>query len=524
MIVDPATLLAVTRMKRTEEGHLNRAGGVLAHPTSLPGPHGIGDLGSDAYRFVDFLAMAGQQFWQILPLNPPGHGDSPYAALSAFAGNPLLISLDILAAEGLLTPDDLAGAPSFLADAVDYRAVAAYKLPLLATAYQRFVAAAPPALRQEFEDFRQREADWLPDFALFMALKQTNGGAAWNGFASQLAKRQAEHLARAGRELAESVAEQEFAQFVFFRQWHRLKDYANSRGLRIMGDIPIFVAYDSADVWANQDLFYLDAQGRPTVVAGVPPDIFSATGQRWGNPLYRWDELQRTGYAWWVRRLAKTLATVDVLRIDHFRGFAAYWEVPAAEPTAANGRWVEGPGGDLFRVAAQRLGELPIVVEDLGLITPDVVELREQLGYPGMKVLQFAFGDDARNPYLPHNYERNCVVYTGTHDNETTRGWYAGQPERIRHRVRVYLARDGSDIAWDFIRLAWGSVAALAVAPLQDVLNLGNEARMNFPGRGEGNWRWRVRAGQLDQGVAHRLAELTAIYGRDRASNQPLRQ
>lgn len=501
---------------------LARAGGVLAHPTSLPGPHGIGDLGADAYRFVDFLVAAGQQLWQMLPLNPPGHGESPYNALSAFAGNPLLISLDLLVSEGLLTAGELAGGPTFAADAVDYSAVTAYKLPRLSLAYRRFVDAAPPGLRQELADFTQRESDWLPDYALFMALKQANGGVAWSGFASALARRDSSALARAGRELAESVGEHEVAQFLFFRQWRRLKKYANGRGVRIVGDIPIFVAFDSADVWANQGLFYLDELGRPTVVSGVPPDVFSATGQRWGNPLYRWDELKKTGYAWWLRRLAKALGTVDILRIDHFRGFAAYWEVPAAEPTAQHGRWVDGPGADLFEVATRSLGELPIVVEDLGLITPDVIALRERVGYPGMKVLQFAFGDDSRNPYLPHNFERNCVVYTGTHDNETTRGWYADQPEIVRHRVRVYLGRDGRDVAWELIRLAWESVANLAIAPLQDVLNLGNEARMNFPGRGEGNWRWRVRPEQLEASTARRLEELTVAFGRDRASTEPL--
>ncbi len=493
-----------------------RFAGVIAHPTSLPGPHGIGDLGQDAFRFIDFLATAGQQLWQILPLNPPGHGDSPYAALSAFAGNPLLVSLRLLVDEGLLAGEELPDPPAGLADQVDYPAVAAYKLPLLAQAHRRFVAAAPPGLKADFVEFRQAEAGWLGDYALYVALKRAKGGVSWNDFGVDLAQRRPAALAKARAEHAQAVETEEFTQFLFYRQWRRLKDYANGKGIQIVGDIPIFVAYDSADVWANQSLFYLDERGLPTVVSGVPPDIFSATGQRWGNPLYRWDVLSRGGYAWWVARLRQTLRTVDIIRIDHFRGFETYWEVSSSEPTAEHGRWVKGPQADLFRVARQQLGELPIIVEDLGLITPEVDALRDELGYPGMRVLQFAFGDDARNPYLPHNYVQNTVAYTGTHDNETTRGWYASQPEIVRHRVRVYLARDGSDIAWDLIRLAWQSVAAIAIAPLQDVLDLGNEARMNFPGRADGNWRWRVRAEQLTTDVAQRLAELSAIYRRGR--------
>ncbi len=502
-------------MKEKDQRRPSRASGILAHPTSLPGPHGIGDLGAAAYRFVDYLASAKQHFWQVLPLGQPGLGNSPYAALSAFAGNPLLISLERLADEGLLTTADLADAPLFAADWVDFEAVAAFKLPRLRRAYERFAAAAPPGLREEFAAFRERERFWLADYALFSALKEAHGGAVWSDFPPALARRQPEALAAARQRLAAAVELVEFAQFQFFRQWQGLRRYANERAVRILGDLPIFVAYDSADVWAHQDLFYLDEHGNPTVVAGVPPDVFSATGQRWGNPLYRWERLQQTGYAWWIERFRQTLGMVDVFRIDHFRGFEAYWEVPAREPTAEHGRWVKGPGADIFRVATAELGELPIVVEDLGLITDEVIALREELGYPGMKVLQFAFGDDARNPYLPHNYSRNFVVYTGTHDNDTTRGWFAALPDWHRHNVLSYLGRDGHDIAWDLIRLALQSVADLAIIPLQDVLDLGSEARMNFPGRGEGNWRWRVRAEHLRPEVAARLADLTVRYGRD---------
>ncbi|MHB1133164.1 MAG: 4-alpha-glucanotransferase [Chloroflexota bacterium] len=499
-----------------------RRAGVLAHPTSLPGSHGVGDLGTGAYRFVDFLADGGQQLWQVLPLNPPGHGESPYGALSAFAGNPLLISLPLLVDEGLLSSEDLMAAPNFRSDCVDFVAAGAYKRLRLVAAYRRFVESAPPGLRGDFERFRAEMAAWLGDFALFMALKEARGGVAWNEFGPDLARRDSGALAEAQQQLADSIGVHEFAQFLFFRQWNRLKEYANRRGVRVVGDIPIFVAYDSADVWARQELFHLDDSGNAIVVAGVPPDIFSATGQRWGNPLYRWDRIAASGYDWWVQRFRHLLATIDLLRIDHFRGFAAYWEVPASEPTAVRGHWVAGPGAELFRRVGEQLGSLPIIVEDLGLITPDVSALRDELGYPGMTVLQFAFGDDARNPYLPHNYRANCVAYTGTHDNETTRGWFASQPDQIRHRVRLYLGRDGSDIAWDFIRLAWSSVANDAIAPLQDVLDLGNEARMNYPGRSAGNWGWRVTADQLRPEIAARLRDLTATYGRDRASNEPV--
>lgn len=490
-----------------------RVSGILLHPTSLPGPHGVGDLGDGAYRYVDWLARAKQRVWQILPLARVGFGNSPYAAHSAFAGNPLLVSLDRLADEGLLSREEMAGGP-FADDMVDYDVVGPFKLGVLRRAYERFARSATPGMRSEFEAFRQREAGWLSDYALFMALKDAHGGAAWNQFELDLVTRQPEALHRARRELAEQISTIEFIQYQFFRQWGSVKQYANSRGVRIMGDIPIFVAYDSADVWANQELFYLDEKGNPTVVAGVPPDFFSETGQLWGNPLYRWDRLKATGYAWWVARLRQSLSMVDLVRIDHFRGFEAYWEVPASEKTAVRGRWVKGPGADLFTVVAKELGPLPIVVEDLGLITEEVINLREELGYPGMKVLQFAFGDTAQNPYLPHNYEKNCVVYTGTHDNDTTWGWYRTLPDWMKDRIRRYLARDDQDIVWDLIRLASSSVADMAIFPLQDVLNLGSEARMNFPGKAEGNWAWRVRSEQLTDDVAARLAELTLLYGR----------
>ncbi|MBI2954174.1 MAG: 4-alpha-glucanotransferase [Chloroflexi bacterium] len=492
-----------------------RESGILLHITSLPGPHGIGDLGPDAFRFVDFLASAQQRLWQILPLVPTGFGNSPYAALSAFAGNPLLISLPGLAEEGLLDQNDLANAPSFPPAQVDYTAVRSFKFSLLQRAFQRFSGGQGQQFRGDFESFCQRSAHWLDDYALYMALREAHKDVPWWRWEADLVARQRPALERARNALAGDVRFRQFLQFVFFSQWFGLKNYANNHAVRIVGDIPIFVAHDSADVWAHQDIFTLDERGNTTVVAGVPPDYFSATGQRWGNPHYRWDVLARSGYRWWVDRLRESFRQVDVVRIDHFRGFEAYWEIPADQPTAVHGRWVKGPGEAFFRNVENSLGQkLPIIVEDLGSITPEVEALRRQLGYPGMKVLQFAFGSDASNYYLPHNFGHDYVVYTGTHDNDTTAGWFAGLGQAERSAVQRYLGRDGSDIAWDLIRLALSSVAKTAIVPLQDVLALGSWARMNFPGKAEGNWSWRYAADQLTRSHADRLRELTTIYGR----------
>lgn len=499
----------------TERELFPRASGILLHITSLPGPHGIGDLGPDAYKFADSLAIGGQSLWQILPLQPPGFGESPYAALSAFAGNPLLISLVKLAEDGFLDQKDLAYVPSFPAKKVNYGAVVGFKLPLLRRAFERFSGSQGQSRRADFDAFCQRNAYWLEDYALYMALKDAHKGGSWWTWEADLISRQPQALSRVKSALASEIGFRRFLQFVFFSQWFSLKDYVNGRGVRVVGDIPIFVAYDSADVWAHQDIFALDEHGRPTVVAGVPPDFFSATGQRWGNPHYRWDVLAQRGYGWWVDRLREAFRQVDVVRIDHFRGFEAYWEIPADQPTAQSGRWVKGPGEAFFRTVESALGrKLPIIVEDLGMITPEVLALRDRLGYPGMKVLQFAFDGGASNAYLPHNYERNCVAYTATHDNDTTVGWYASLNERERSRVLRYLGTDGRDIAWEMIRLAFGSVANTAMVPLQDVLRLGSEARMNFPGRAEGNWAWRYASDQLTQAHLARLRDLTEIYGR----------
>jgi 4-alpha-glucanotransferase len=494
-----------------------RAGGVLVHPTSFPSPYGIGDLGQGAYDFVDFLVRSRQSIWQILPLGPTGYGDSPYQSFSAFAGNPLLISPTLLQRDGYL-PDPLPmETPSFPADRVDFGWVIGWKAKLLAEAHRRFQSQPPQGKAAAFDAFCQEQATWLDDFALFMALKrrhQDHEGGVWNTWPADIARRRPEAMKRWSKKLVGDIALEKFKQFLFFEQWLALKQHANDQGIRVVGDVPIFVAYDSADVWANPDIFYLAEDGGPTVVAGVPPDYFSATGQRWGNPLYRWDVLARSDYAWWVDRLRMTFTQVDVVRIDHFRGFDAYWEIPADEPTAVVGRWVKGPGARFFEAMRDALGDLPIIAEDLGVITPTVEALRDQFAFPGMKILQFAFGGERNSDFLPHNFDRNCVVYTGTHDNETTLGWYRNATADEQDHVRRYVARDGSDICWDMIRLAYASVADTAVVPLQDLMSLGNEARMNFPGKTGGWWTWRYRTEMLTGHMAHRLAEITELFGR----------
>ncbi|MFQ5340442.1 MAG: 4-alpha-glucanotransferase, partial [Anaerolineae bacterium] len=484
------------------------------HPTSLPGPFGIGELGQPAYQFVEFLHAGGQRLWQVLPLGPTGYGDSPYQSFSAFAGNPLLISLDELVKEGALSPSDVADAPRFPAGRVDYGPVIDFKMPILRRSFERFKAHASWAQRGEFTAFCDAHGHWLDDFVLFMAVKDHFDGAAWNTWGTDIATRDADAVSAVARELDDQIEFHRYLQFQFFRQWLALKRYANQQGIRIIGDIPIFVAYDSAETWSNPDLFYFDEAGKPTVVAGVPPDYFSPTGQLWGNPLYRWDVMAETGYTWWIERFRAALGLFDIVRVDHFRGFEAYWEVPATEKTAVKGRWVKGPGADLFHVVEQALGKLPIIAEDLGVITPEVEEIRNAFGFPGMKVLQFAFDSDATNEFLPHNYERNCVVYTGTHDNDTTCGWFESRPAKEQDFVLKYLGSDGSEIHWDFIRLAFSSVADAAIVPLQDVFGLGNEARMNFPSRASGNWTWRYTPDMLTDDIAARLHTLAEVYCR----------
>lgn len=501
-----------------------RAAGVLLHPTSLPSQYGIGDFGQPAYQFVDFLIESRQALWQTLPLGPTGYGDSPYQCFSAFAGNPLLISPDRLVNEGFLPATAVASVPSFPNHAVDYGPVITYKMSLMRQAFTHFRQHGTPEQETAFAQFCEEQAYWLADYALFMALKNefmAHEGGVWSTWPQDIALRQPQAIESWGQKLGDEVALHKFLQFLFFKQWLELKGYANIRGIQIIGDIPIFVAYDNADVWANPELFYLDEAGKPLVIAGVPPDYFSETGQRWGNPLYRWQRMRDQDYAWWEKRLDMSFVQADIVRIDHFRGFDAYWEIPADEPTAVVGRWVEGPGAHFFQRMQEKLGQLPLIAEDLGVITPEVEALRDAFQFPGMKILQFGFSGEKNSNFLPHNFGRNCVVYTGTHDNETTVGWYHNALEGDRDHARRYMATNGHDIAWDMIRLAYGSVANTAVIPMQDLLSLGNEARMNFPGKVGGYWRWRYRADALSDHLVYRLREITELYGRAPGQQPP---
>ncbi len=503
-----------------------RSSGVILHPTSLPGRFGIGDMGADAYRFIDWLAAAGQKIWQVLPLGPTGYGDSPYQCFSAFAGNPLLIDLEPLSEEGLLEPADLAAAPAFPQDHVDYGRVIEFKLPLLRKASREFHARGSGGEREDFDDFTIRHADWLDDFALFMAVKEAHGGATWTRWDRAIARREPAAIEAWRERLRGEIDAQKFQQYLFFRQWEALRKYCHDSKIRIMGDLPIYVAHDSSDVWANPELFCLDENGEPEYVAGVPPDYFSATGQLWGNPIYRWDVMAKRGFGWWMERFQATLGLVDMLRLDHFRGFEAYWQVPAGESTAMNGEWVKGPGAHLFDVVEAALGSLPIVAENLGVITPEVEAIRQRFGYPGMSILQFAFGNDPQGPdFRPHNYPRERVAYTGTHDNDTTVGWWNStgatdstrteeDVRKEREFTRDYLATDGTDINWVFIRTVLASVADIALYPMQDVLGLGTEARMNLPGRPNNNWRWRCRREALTPERAAKLSRLAGLYDR----------
>jgi len=491
-----------------------RAAGILLHPTSLAGPYGIGDIGPAAYRWLNFLADSGCSKWQILPLGPTGYGDSPYQCFSAFAGNPYLISPESLLNEGLLYPEDVFDIPDFPNERVDFGALIPWKLALLDSAHQRFEERASDELRTDLAAFRQSEAAWLEDFALFMAIKEEHGGAPWVTWSPELRDRQPQALDEAQQRLELSIQRQVFRQYVFFRQWGLLRAQANQMGIQIIGDIPIFVAHDSADVWAHPELFYLNPDGRPSSVAGVPPDYFSPTGQLWGNPLYRWGVHKQSGYAWWVERFRAVLEQVDIVRLDHFRGFAGYWKVSGKAKTAVKGRWVRGPGRDFLLAVRNALGSLPIIAEDLGVITPDVVKLRDGFWLPGMKILQFAFEGGPLDPFLPHHYPQNCVVYTGTHDNDTARGWYERVNEEARTFYHRYLDRDGSQVAWDMIRACWASVAVYALAPMQDFLDLDNSGRMNYPGNPSGNWTWRMAEGAINDELARRIKELNFLYSR----------
>ncbi|HUP49387.1 MAG TPA: 4-alpha-glucanotransferase [Thermoanaerobaculia bacterium] len=490
-----------------------RVAGILLHPTSLPGEYGVGDLGDELIAFLDWASSAGIGLWQVLPLNPPGYGQSPYDCLSSEAGNPLLISPQRLLQDGLITPEEVGDIPPFDAGHVQFDAVRVWKGRLLRAAWECFRQGAWPAMRRALSHFEAEEREWLDDFALYMAIKESQSSVPWWEWSGGLAHRDPAALKKARRELNGETRFQKFMQFLFFRQWQIVREAARDRNILIMGDVPIYVAHDSGDVWANRELFHLDESGAPTVVAGVPPDYFSATGQRWGNPLYRWDILRRTGYRWWINRLKTNLELTDLVRLDHFRGFAAYWEIPAHEPTAIHGRWMPGPGKALFNALQHALGSLPLVAEDLGYITPEVHELRQATGLPGMRVLQFGFGQ-ADSPHLPHRFEARSVVYTGTHDNDTALGWFQQASAAERDLAHAYLGEDCNDISWALIRAAYTSVAETAIVPVQDVLGLGSEARMNTPGDPLHNWSWRVGPGMLTRAHAERLRKLAEITGR----------
>ncbi len=490
-----------------------RSSGILLHPISLPGRYGIGDLGPEAFRWVDFLAESGTQLWQLLPLGPTGYGDSPYQTFSAFAGNPYLVSPDLLLQNGLLHEDDLLNIPPFNPDRVDYGQVIYWKMDLLHKSYEKFRYAGKE-LQQVVEAFYAKNADWLDDFAIFMALKEFHGGKPWTLWKAEYRDRDPDALASFQEASSHAVQRQKFYQYLFFDQWNQLRKYANGNGVKIIGDIPIFIAHDSSDAWAKRELLTLDPKGQPIVVAGVPPDYFSETGQRWGNPLYRWDVHARDGYQWWIERLRSVFSLVDIVRLDHFRGFVDYWEIPAEEETAIRGRWVDGPGDEFLSRVEKEFDGLPIIAEDLGEINPKVYQLRDQFNLPGMKILVFAFNSGESNEFLPHHYDQNCVVYTGTHDNDTAVGWYKGAADWERSFAQKYLHTDGKDIAWDLIHAAWSSRAVFAIAPLQDLLGLDNAARMNFPGTSEGNWQWRFRKDVISEDLKQRLADLNRQSGR----------
>jgi 4-alpha-glucanotransferase len=491
-----------------------RSSGILLHPTSLPGPDGIGDLGPETFRWINFLADTGCSLWQVLPLGPTGYGDSPYQCFSAFAGNPYLVSPALLLSEGLLTRADLADRPEFPEDHVDFGLVIQWKLEILNRACARFDSVASIDVKADFAAFCKHETDWLDDYAMFMAIKEAHGGVAWGDWPEPLRMRKEAALKKFAEEHGQEIKTHRLRQFFFFRQWQAVHAYAREKDIQIVGDVPIFVAYDSADAWSHPELFYMDSKRRLTCVAGVPPDYFSPTGQLWGNPLYRWEAHKHSGYAWWIKRMRSALAFFDVIRMDHFRGFAGYWEVPAGMPTAEVGRWMPGPGASLFQAIKDALGDLPIIAEDLGKITPDVLELRDGFELPGMRIFQFSFSTDGTDPFLPHNYIENCVAYTGTHDNDTARGWYHTAPESERDFCRRYLGRSGEDISWDLIRAIWSSVAVMTLAPMQDLLSLDGLARMNFPGKASGNWGWRMPASALNEHLKHRMLELNFLYAR----------
>lgn len=491
-----------------------RSAGILLHPTSLPGKFGIGDLGPNAYKFIDFLESAGQTLWQVLPLGPTGYGDSPYQCFSAFAGNPLLISPEILLKENLLNEKDLNNISHTDPHRIDYGNVIEYKTNFLKIAFKNF-KETNKTNEQLFNDFCLKHKEWLDDFALFMAAKNYHNGICWIDWDKEISLRQ--NLDKWKEKLSDDILYYKFLQYQFFKQWTALKKYANEKNIKIIGDMPIYIAYDSSDLWANKNLFTVDENGKLTFVAGVPPDYFSETGQLWGNPLYRWKLMEKDDYQWWRNRITSLLEFVDIIRIDHFRGFDAYWEIPAESPNAINGRWVKGPGEKFFSTIMKYLGDVPILAEDLGVITKEVVNLRDKFNFPGMKVLQFAFGTSMERRFLPHNFIPNCVVYTGTHDNDTTRSYFEKEKNNsndIYSHLQKYLNYYGDNIVFELIRTAYASVAKIVVITMQDILNLGSEARMNFPSKLGGNWSWRFSWDQVDNNLSNIYKELTQLYER----------
>lgn len=489
---------------------LQRSSGILLHPTSLPGKYGIGTLGKEAFAFVDFLVHAKQGYWQILPLGPTGYGDSPYQCFSSKAGNPYLIDVELLVEDKLLSDEDLKSHPEFSDTEVLFGDVITWKLNLLKTAESNFIQ---PGNENELNDFILHNT-WVTDYALFMALKEKFNKKPWYEWEEKFRLHHEDALEGVKKELEKEIHFQQFIQYLFYKQWNSLKQYANNLGVKIIGDIPIYVAMDSSDTWANPELFQFDENKNPVVVGGCPPDYFSKTGQLWGNPIFNYEKMKEDGFAWWIDRLKSNLELYDLIRVDHFRGFAGYWSIPYGEETAINGEWIPGPGKELFEAIKNALGEIPIIAEDLGLITPDVIELRDYFNLPGMKILQFAFDSSEANDYIPHNYIKNCIVYTGTHDNDTIVGWFAAAKEEDKEYVLNYLNSNGENIAWDFVRAAWASVANLAIAPMQDILGLGNEARMNFPGTTKNNWLWRMQNNVTDDLLAEKIKQLTLLYGR----------
>jgi 4-alpha-glucanotransferase len=493
-----------------------RNAGILLHPTSLPGKFGIGDLGSEAFNFINFLEHSGQKLWQVLPLGPTGYGDSPYQCFSAFAGNPLLISPEKLYEDGFLAKEEIDNAPESNPHKVDFGKIINYKKELFLKAFNAF-RINPNGLKEEFENFSGEQSDWLEDYSFFMALKDFHSGAPWNKWEKSLVERKQKVMKEWREKLYDQMLYQKFIQFIFFKQWKEVKNYANEKGIKMIGDVPIFIAYDSADLWANKELFTVDKSGKLGSVAGVPPDYFSETGQLWGNPLYKWDLMEKNDFEWWRKRLSTLLEFIDIIRIDHFRGFDAYWEIPGDAPNAITGKWVKAPGEKLFNSLKKHFGELPILAEDLGVITKSVEALRDRFDFPGMKILQFAFGTGMEDKFLPHNYISNCCVYTGSHDNDTTRAYFEKAKEQdndIFEHARKYLAYDGNNFTAELIRTAYSSVANTVLIPMQDILNLGGEARMNFPSKLGGNWSWRFTWDQVKPELADYYKYLSELYER----------